>query len=60
MTVTLWLATADAEPPGDKVAEAAIADVTESITDDGMGYEVLSKLAQGVFPKMACDHLVNP
>jgi len=43
-----------------KVAEAATAEVIDTSRDDGTAYEVLSKLAQGVFPSIACPHLVNP
>lgn len=55
----LWVAsTATAVP--DTVAEAATDEVKESRTEEGSGYDVLSKLAQGVFPKIACPHFVKP
>lgn len=46
--------------PEDALAEAATDEVKESRTEDGSGYEVLSKLAQGVFPRIACPHFVKP
>lgn len=58
----LWVAsTAAAVPvPEDLLAEAATDEVRDSRTEDGSGYEVLSKLAQGVFPRIACPHFVKP
>ena len=64
MIVTLSLTAAGVEvaplAPVCRVTEAAIDEVIDSSTDGGTVYEVLSKLAQGVFPRMACPHLVNP
>jgi len=64
MIVTLSLTAAGAEvaplEPVGRVIEAAIDEVIDSSTDGGTVYEVLSKLAQGVFPRIACPHLVNP
>lgn len=62
VTLSLTAAGAEVEPadPVGKVTEAAIYEVIDSSTDGGTVYEVLSKLAQGVFPRIACPHLVNP
>lgn len=61
MTVTLALAAAGVEAaPVPCVNVAATFEVIESMTDVGTGYEVLNKLAQGVFPRIACPHLVKP
>lgn len=38
----------------------ATAEVNELITEEGIGYEVLSGLAQGVLPRIAVPHFVKP
>jgi len=64
MMVTLSLTTAGAEVASlelkAEVTEAATDEVIDASKDGDTAYEVLSGLAQGVFPRIACPHLVNP